>query len=68
MLLRTRRDCREGATKQVEANRGERTKTRYRPPVRAIRVNEAVLVTAARLRFGMNVKSLVRAAVRDGGR
>ena len=28
----------------------------------------AVLVTAARLRFGMNVKSFVWAAARDGGR
>jgi hypothetical protein len=30
--------------------------------------NNAVLVTAARVRFGMNVKSLVRAAARDGKR
>jgi hypothetical protein len=28
----------------------------------------AVLVTAARLRFGLNVKSFVWAAARDGGR
>ena len=31
-------------------------------------VHKAVLVTAARLRFGMNLKSLVWAAARDGGR
>ena len=31
-------------------------------------LTNAVLVTAARLRFGMNVKGLVRAAARDGGR
>jgi hypothetical protein len=33
-----------------------------------IKANHTVLVTAARLRFGMNVKSLVRAAARDGQR
>ena len=31
-------------------------------------VHNAVLVTAARLRIGMNVKGLVRAAARDGER
>ncbi len=30
--------------------------------------NQAVHVTAARLRIGMNVKEHVRAAARDGGR
>jgi hypothetical protein len=30
--------------------------------------NHAVLVTAARLRIGMNVKGIVWAAARDGGR
>ena len=30
--------------------------------------NNAVLVTATRLRFGMNVKGPVWAAARDGGR
>jgi len=30
--------------------------------------NKAVLVTAARLRFGMNLKSFVWAAARDGER
>ena len=30
--------------------------------------NQAVLVTAALLRFGMNLKSSVRAAARDGRR
>jgi hypothetical protein len=36
--------------------------------VEATLSNHAVLVTAARLRFGMNVKGLVRAAARDGER
>ena len=30
--------------------------------------NEAVHVTAARLRFGLNVNGLIQAAARDGGR
>ena len=34
----------------------------------SIRANNAVHVTAARLRFGMNVKGAVWAAARDGGR
>ena len=36
--------------------------------LRRLMPNYPVLVTAARLRFGMNVKVYVRAAARDGGR
>jgi hypothetical protein len=37
-------------------------------PFRVMMANEAVRGTAARLRFGLNVKGLVWAAARDGGR
>ena len=37
-------------------------------PKSKTQANHPVLVTAARWRFGMNVKGLVGAAARDGGR
>jgi hypothetical protein len=52
---------------QKTVNEG-RKKVQYCPPVRAMPANEAVLVTAARVRIGMNVNSLGWAAARDGGR
>ena len=45
----------------------ERQKQRC-PLFKAMRANKAVHVTAARLRFGMNVKGHIRAAARDGER
>jgi len=48
--------------------KGERAKEKGCPPKGASLSNNAVLVTAARLRFGMNAKGPVRAAARDGWR
>ena len=45
--------------KHAEGSRGDETKAQCCLSFRAMLANEAVLVTAARLRFGMNLKGHV---------